>query len=303
MPKRMALAVLGALAVFALAACGGDDGANDPAGKPAGGATAAPTARGTAVKDPTTGGYVAKMKALSTPPELVKGRKLGSDDAKVKLEMYEDFRCIHCLEFTADFEQFIIDSYVKTGKVQIQFRYFPLGQTSLPMMVAAECANQQDQFWPYAKKLFLVQAESYEGGPALPEGFSEAKLKEYAAALGLDATKYCWRRTRQTTPPGRPSSTPPQSSHGLVSIRYTGRVTAKEALAEWVEGLSEAEAAAELRRVRPGDCHPDTASVDNHPLIQLLRRTRAHPSMTEEEWNTFATNLDADRVSFGNPFE
>jgi len=186
----MALAVLGALAVFALAACGGDDGANDPAGKPAGGATAAPTARGTAVKDPTTGGYVAKMKALSTPPELVKGRKLGSDDAKVKLEMYEDFRCIHCLEFTADFEQFIIDSYVKTGKVQIQFRYFPLGQTSLPMMVAAECANQQDQFWPYAKKLFLVQAESYEGGPALPEGFSEAKLKEYAAALGLDATKY-----------------------------------------------------------------------------------------------------------------
>ncbi|MEP7215390.1 MAG: hypothetical protein ABI782_04005 [Anaerolineaceae bacterium] len=79
-------------------------------------------------------------------------------------------------------------------------------------------------------------------------------------------------------------------------------MTAKEALAEWVEGLSEAEAAAELRRVRPGACHPETASVDNHPLIQLLRRTRAHPAMTEEEWNTFAANLEADRLSYRKRF-
>ncbi|MEP7215389.1 MAG: thioredoxin domain-containing protein [Anaerolineaceae bacterium] len=191
MPKRSALAILSFLAVFALAACGGDDDANAAkASTPTRAASTVPTAKVTAAKDTTGSGYVAKMKALSIPPELAKGRNLGNDDAKVKLEMYEDFRCIHCLEFTADFEQFIVDSYVKTGKVQIQFHYFPLGQPSLPMMVAAECANQQDQFWPYAKKLFLVQAESYEGGPALQEGFSEAKFKEYAAALGLDATKY-----------------------------------------------------------------------------------------------------------------
>ena len=190
MLKRFAITVLGVLAVFALAACGGDDGSNASKTTPAGGASTAPAAKGTAAKDPTEGGYVAKMKALTIPAGLARGRNLGNDDAKVKLEIFEDFRCIHCLEFTGDFEQFIVDSYVKTGKVQIQFRYFPLGQTSLPMMAAAECANEQELFWPYAKQLFLAQAESYEGGPALQTAFSEAKLKEYATALGLDATKF-----------------------------------------------------------------------------------------------------------------
>ena len=87
MLKRPTIAALGILAVLAIAACGGDGDVNDAGGKPAGGATAVPTAQGTAVKDSATGatgGYVAKMKALSTPPELAKSRNLGGDDAKVK---------------------------------------------------------------------------------------------------------------------------------------------------------------------------------------------------------------------------
>lgn len=169
-----------------LAACGGGGTSNAPKTTPA--ATA--TANAADANTPTQGGYVAKMKALTIPASLAKGRKLGDDAAKVKLEVFEDFRCIHCLEFTSDFEQFIVDSYVTPGKVQIQFRYFPLSQASLPMMVAAECANQQEQFWPYAKKLFLVQAESYEGGPPLAEAFTEAKLKTYADELKLDAAAF-----------------------------------------------------------------------------------------------------------------
>ena len=190
MTKRLAVIMTCLLAVFGLVSCGGDDDPDAARTAPAGGTTPAATAKGTAIKDPAEGGYVAKMKALSVPAELAKGRALGDDAAKVKLEIFKDFRCIHCLEFTGDFEQLIVDSYVKTGKVQIQFRYFPLSQSSLPMMVAAECGAQQEQFWPYAKQLFTVQAESYEGGLSLAEAFSEAKLKEYAAGLGLDAAKF-----------------------------------------------------------------------------------------------------------------
>ena len=186
MLRAAALLAAGLLAALALASCGGDDDSSASQTAPAGGATKAATA----AKDPTDGGYVAKMKALNVPAELAKGRKLGNDDAKVKLEMFEDFRCIHCLEFNGDFEQFIVDTYVKTGKVQLEFRYFPLSQSSLPMMVAAECAAQQEQFWPYSKKLFTVQAESYEGGLALPDAFNETKFKDYAAQLKLDAAKY-----------------------------------------------------------------------------------------------------------------
>ncbi|MEO6397752.1 MAG: thioredoxin domain-containing protein [Tepidiformaceae bacterium] len=182
------LLLLLSLTVFA--ACGGDDDSSASNTKPASTAASGATARATEVKDPTTGRYVAKMKALTIHPDFANGRNLGKDDAKVKLEMFEDFRCVHCLEFNGDFEQFLIDSYVKPGKVQLQFRYFPLSQSSLPMMVAAECANQQQQFWPYATKLFTVQAESYEGGPALPEAFTEAKFKEYAEELKLEADKF-----------------------------------------------------------------------------------------------------------------
>ena len=195
----LTVTALGVVAAFALAACGGDDAASAAKTAPARTATPGAATSGTAVKDPAKGGYVAKMKALTTPAELAKGRNLGNEDAPVKLQMFEDFRCSHCMEFTADFEQFIVDSYVKPGKVQVQFRYFPLSQASVPMMAAAECAAQQEQFWPYAKKLFTVHAESYEGGPALGSAFTEAKFKEYAAELALDAAKFAACYTNDAT--------------------------------------------------------------------------------------------------------
>ncbi|MBA4179469.1 MAG: hypothetical protein C0506_02675 [Anaerolinea sp.] len=142
------------------------------------------------MKEPTEGDLAKKVKAITIPDGLANGRKLGKDDAKVKLQVYEDFRCSHCLEFTAYFEQYLIDQYVKPGIVQIEFKYFPLSQSSLPMMVAAQCAAEQGQFWAYAKRLFTVHAEFTEGGPALAEGFGEPKLKAYAAELKLDSAKF-----------------------------------------------------------------------------------------------------------------
>lgn len=188
-----------ALASLALAGCGGDDDGDAAAtSAPAAPATAqgnpatsnSPAASGTAVKDATEGDLAKKVKAITIPDGLANGRKLGKDDAKVKLQVYEDFRCSHCLEFTAYFEQYLIDQYVKPGIVQIEFKYFPLGQSSLPMMVAAQCAAEQGQFWAYNKKLFIAQAESYEGGPALTEAFGEPKLKAYAKELKLDPAKF-----------------------------------------------------------------------------------------------------------------
>lgn len=198
--KRL-LGLLAALALpsLALAACGGDDDIAEAATSGPAAPTAAtgktptansPAANGTAVKEPSEGELAKKVKAIAIPDGLANSRKLGKDDAKVKLQVYEDFRCSHCLEFTAYFEQYLIDHYVKPGIVQIEFKYFPLGQSSLPMMVAAQCAADQGQFWSYGKKLFLVQAESYEGGPALADAFGEPKLKAYAAELKLDPAKF-----------------------------------------------------------------------------------------------------------------
>ena len=195
--NRPVLALFGGalLAGFALAACGGDDDSTKPTDTPAGSATtaatsAAPTGSTAAATAPaTTGDLASKIKAIALPEALVSGRKIGSDDAKVKLQVYEDFRCPHCLEFTANYEQHLVDTYVKPGTMQIEFKYFPLSATSLPIMQAAVCADQQGQFWAYNKRLFQAHAESNDA-TALGEAFGDSKLKSYAAELKLDAAKF-----------------------------------------------------------------------------------------------------------------
>lgn len=131
--------------------------------------------------------------AADFPAEMASGMKLGSDDAPIKLTQYEDFQCPHCLNYTANQEPMIINEYVKTGKVQIEFQNLPLiGKESVPAATASMCAADQDKFWDYAAKLFLVQAEA---GQATTERvdvgrFSDSKLKQYAGEVGLDQAKF-----------------------------------------------------------------------------------------------------------------
>lgn len=194
MSKRL-LAFAAGLAIvsFVAVACGGDDDnakatATPKASASTGSATAATPPAGSA-SAPAQGSLASKIKAITIPDGMANGRKLGKDDAKVKVQVYEDFRCPHCLEFTAAFEQHLVDTYVKPGIVQFEFKYFPLSATSLPIMVAAVCADQQSQFWEYNKRLFQAHAESPDAA-ALGEAFGDAKLKSYAADLKLDTAKF-----------------------------------------------------------------------------------------------------------------
>lgn len=131
--------------------------------------------------------------ATEIPVELANGVKLGKDDAPIKLDIYEDFQCPFCLKYTADQEPTLINEYVKTGKVQMQFHNLPLiGKESVPAATASLCAADQNKFWEYSNKLFLVQAEA---GQATTERkdvgrFSDSNLKKYASELGLDQTKF-----------------------------------------------------------------------------------------------------------------
>ena len=96
----------------------------------------------------------------------------------------------------------------------------------------------------------------------------------------------------------------PQSKLRTPAIRYNWSVTAKESLVEWVGGLSEAEAAAYLQKVCPEvDVAAPVAGLGDDPLLALLARWDAEgPSMTEEQWNMFAANLEEDRLSYRKRF-
>lgn len=180
------------LVVFAalFVACGGngDDG---------GGAKDSPTAKASATTAGANSGGSAqsdfgkRIAQSKTPEDLADGQEIGKPGAKVVVEMYEDFGCPHCLEFTAVVEPMLMDEYVSTGKIQLVYRFFPLHQVTAVAAIGAYCAGEQNRFWSYHKALFVAQAEANEKkGPALPQAFAVDALNKLAGDLGLDAAKF-----------------------------------------------------------------------------------------------------------------
>jgi protein-disulfide isomerase len=189
--RLIALLALVAIASLAFVACGDDDSTAA--------STAAATTSGTkAANAPTKAAvnqFVQALANLNYPPELMDGTSLGKKDAKVTIQMFEDFTCPHCLEFTAQIEPPMVEQLVKTGDARLEFHYLPLRQSSVPIMVAAQCAADQNKFWDYSKRLFTEQAiadalPAAQVGPALNIAFGQAKLTEYATDLGIDAPSF-----------------------------------------------------------------------------------------------------------------
>jgi len=127
------------------------------------------------------------------PVELIDGAKIGRDDAPVKVVAFEDFQCPFCLQFTAEQEGEIIEQFVKTGRMQLEYQHLPiLGPESVKAALASQCAADQDKFWQYHDQLFLVQAEADQFGNEKKNigRFSDENLKKFAADLGLDTAEF-----------------------------------------------------------------------------------------------------------------
>ncbi len=178
-----------ALVVVVLAACGGDDDSGTPAVATAtGSATATPSA-----SNNSTGDGSAAIAALKQPQDLADGASLGKKDAKATLVLFEDFQCPFCLRFTIVYDAIIIDEYVKTGKLLLQFKHLPiLGAESAAAALAAQCAADKNLFWPYHNRLFLEQAKAGQlTKEQLNVGrFSIDPLAKYATELGLDGKEF-----------------------------------------------------------------------------------------------------------------
>jgi len=105
----------------------------------------------------------------------------GDPDAPVTIVEFSDFECPFCGRFYSQTLPHIEEDYIKTGKVKIIFRDFPLGfhRYAQKASEAAECAHQQGKFWEFHNKLYENQ-----------DSLDIQSLKEYAADLGLDTQKF-----------------------------------------------------------------------------------------------------------------
>lgn len=107
---------------------------------------------------------------------------LGDVNAPVTFVEFGDYQCPYCGKLFNDTELRLREEYVKTGKVKMVYRDFPLSgihPEAQPSAEAAACAGEQGKFWAYHDLLFKRQLE-------LPG----ADYVAWATELGLDRTKF-----------------------------------------------------------------------------------------------------------------
>jgi protein-disulfide isomerase len=103
---------------------------------------------------------------------------IGPEDAPVVIVEFGDFRCGFCKRFQDETLAPLLAQY--EGQVRLVYRDYPiLGQSSLDAAVAAECADDQGQFWEFHDLLFADQANLTRAGFIVK-----------AQALGMDVETF-----------------------------------------------------------------------------------------------------------------
>ena len=118
------------------------------------------------------------------------GTSMGDPNAPVKMDVWEDFQCPSCQNYSDNVEPQVIETYIKTGKVFYTFHQYPFLDTNSPTKEsqqaanASMCASEQGRFWDYRDILFANWQGENQGYLA------DNRLIAFAESLGLDMTKF-----------------------------------------------------------------------------------------------------------------
>jgi len=122
--------------------------------------------------------------ALNSTPEPTKptidlsdAHKYGT--GKVQLVVYSDFQCPYCERGFQTLNQLKLKY---PNDLTIYFKHFPLTQIhpyAQKAAEASECASDQNKFWEYHDKLFVMQSK-----------LTVDDLKQYAKDLNLSVSKF-----------------------------------------------------------------------------------------------------------------
>lgn len=136
-----------------------------------------------------TGGFLAfypepedNTKKL-TPSKLIENGSpiLGDSNAEITILEWGDYQCTFCYKFHQNTLNTINEDFIKTGKVKLVFKDFPLnGPDSVMAAEASYCAEDQGKYWDYHNELYKNWGGERTGW------ITRDSLDKFATTVGLD---------------------------------------------------------------------------------------------------------------------
>ncbi|MGJ7440340.1 DsbA family protein [Aquipuribacter sp. MA13-6] len=109
----------------------------------------------------------------------------GDVDAPVVMIAWSDFQCPFCGRFARETEPALVEEYVETGVLRIEWRDFPyLGEQSTTAALAGRAAAEQDMFWPFHEALYDLEIPPNSGE------LDAERLQQIAVDTGLDGAAF-----------------------------------------------------------------------------------------------------------------
>ncbi len=167
---------------------------------------------------------------------------VGSADAPVRVDVWEDFQCPACQNFTQQTEPLIIQNYVETGKVFYTFHHYPFiddasaTKESDQAANASMCAGEQGRFWDYHNMLFANWNGENQGA------YADKRLITFADALGLNMGDFnkCFAENRYQAQIEKDFSDGlALNVHSTPSIFVNGQLVQSDAGERYIPGFTE----------------------------------------------------------------
>jgi protein-disulfide isomerase len=163
-----------------------------------------------------------------TPKNVpMNGRTIGDPNAPHTIDVWEDFQCPNCRNFSLEIEPQLINNYVINGEVKLTYHDFIVidsntgGHESLDAANAARCAQDQGMFWEYHDWLFTNQYAEGSGA------FSKDRLKLMGQLMGipdLNAFDSCVDNGTHDSDVKAESASHPSDATGTPSIVVDGQL-------------------------------------------------------------------------------
>jgi protein-disulfide isomerase len=112
------------------------------------------------------------------------GDILGKPSAPATLTVFEDPQCPYCRQWNLDTLPTVVQNYVRTGRVKLQYRgIVVIGENSVAGLRAIYGAGAQNKLWSMVEALYERQGDENSGWITIPV------IKDAAKEAGADPAK------------------------------------------------------------------------------------------------------------------